>query len=151
MPGVFEDEQIASFHRDGFAYARGLFDVRETELLRRAMEEDPAVREHVLDRADGEGGATKIALWNRAGDSVYGLAARSERMVHTAQALLGGAVIIEIVFARQGIGRIAVEALRARDFPVAQGVILYTALAYVFVNLVVDLLYAVVDPRIRYD
>ena len=66
-------------------------------------------------------------------------------------ALLGGAVIIEIVFARQGIGRIAVEALRARDFPVAQGVILYTALAYVFVNLVVDLLYAVVDPRIRYD
>ena len=66
-------------------------------------------------------------------------------------ALLGGTVIIETVFARQGLGRIAVEALKARDFPVAQGVVLFVALIYVFVNLIVDLLYAVVDPRIRYN
>lgn len=66
-------------------------------------------------------------------------------------ALLGGTVIIETVFARQGLGRIAVEALKARDFPVAQGVVLFAALIYVFVNLAVDLLYAVVDPRIRYN
>jgi ABC-type dipeptide/oligopeptide/nickel transport system permease component len=65
-------------------------------------------------------------------------------------ALLGGAVIIETVFARQGIGRLAVTALQARDFPVAQGVVLMAALVYVLVNLGVDLLYAVVDPRIRY-
>lgn len=43
------------------------------------------------------------------------------------------------------------EALKARDFPVAQGVVLFVALIYVFVNLIVDLLYAVVDPRIRYN
>lgn len=66
-------------------------------------------------------------------------------------ALLGGTVIIETVFARQGLGRIAVEALKARDFPVAQGVVLFSALIYVFVNLLIDLLYAVVDPRIRYN
>lgn len=66
-------------------------------------------------------------------------------------ALLSGTVIIETVFARQGLGRVAVDALRARDFPVAQGVVLFVALIYVLVNLVVDLLYAVVDPRIRYD
>ena len=64
--------------------------------------------------------------------------------------LLGGAVIIETVFARQGIGRVAVFALQARDFPVAQGVVLFAALIYVFVNLGVDLLYAFIDPRIRY-
>lgn len=64
--------------------------------------------------------------------------------------LLGGAVIIETVFARQGIGRIAVSALQSRDFPVAQGVVLFAALAYVLVNLMVDILYAAIDPRIRY-
>jgi ectoine hydroxylase len=56
------------------------------------MEEDPAVRGHVLDRLDGEGRATRIALWNRAGDSVYGLAARAPRIVDTAERLLGGPV-----------------------------------------------------------
>lgn len=62
--------------------------------------------------------------------------------------LLSGTVIIESVFARQGIGRILVEALRARDFPTAQGTVLFIATIYVFVNLVVDLLYSVIDPRI---
>jgi len=56
------------------------------------MEEDPAVRGSILDRRDGEGRSTRIALWNRAGDSVYGLAARCRRMVDTSAALLGGPV-----------------------------------------------------------
>ena len=56
------------------------------------MEEDPAVRDSILDRRDGEGRSTRIALWNRAGDSVYGLAARCRRMVDTSAALLGGPV-----------------------------------------------------------
>jgi peptide/nickel transport system permease protein len=64
--------------------------------------------------------------------------------------LLGGTVVTETVFARPGIGRIAVLALQAKDFPVAQGVVLFVALVYVFVNLVVDVLYAYVDPRIHY-
>jgi peptide/nickel transport system permease protein len=63
--------------------------------------------------------------------------------------LLAGAVIIEQVFARQGIGRMLVTALQSRDFPVAQGGVLFVATVYVLMNLLVDLLYGVVDPRIR--
>ncbi len=62
--------------------------------------------------------------------------------------LLTGTVIIETVFARQGIGRILVEALQARDFPTAQGTVLFVAVIYVLVNLIADLLYGVIDPRI---
>ena len=65
--------------------------------------------------------------------------------------LLGGAVVIETVFARQGIGRLAIDAILAKDFPVIQGVVLFAAIVYVTVNLFVDLLYSVIDPRIRYD
>ena len=65
--------------------------------------------------------------------------------------LLGGAVIIEQVFARQGLGRMLVGALQSRDFPVAQGGVLFVALVYVLVNLLVDLLYGVIDPRIAVE
>jgi ABC-type dipeptide/oligopeptide/nickel transport system permease component len=63
--------------------------------------------------------------------------------------LLAGAVIVETVFSRQGIGRMLVEALQSRNFPVAQGGVLFVATVYVLVNLCVDLLYGVVDPRIQ--
>ena len=63
--------------------------------------------------------------------------------------LLAGAVIVESVFSRQGLGRMLVNALQSRDFPVAQGGVLFVATVYVLVNLVVDLLYGVVDPRIQ--
>ena len=53
--------------------------------------------------------------------------------------------------ARQGIGRMMVSALQSRDFPVAQGGVLFVAVVYVMVNLVVDLLYSVIDPRISVD
>ena len=66
-------------------------------------------------------------------------------------ALLGGAVVIETVFARRGIGRMAIDAILAKDFPVVQGTVLFAALVYLTVNLVVDVLYSVLDPRIRYD
>jgi peptide/nickel transport system permease protein len=64
--------------------------------------------------------------------------------------LLSGAVLTETVFAWPGIGRLIVESILARDYPVVQGAVLLTALSFVFVNLVVDLLYSVLDPRIRY-
>lgn len=64
--------------------------------------------------------------------------------------LLGGVVVAESVFAIPGIGRLTVEALQQRDYPVIQGVILVSSLAYVLVNLVIDLAYLVLDPRIRY-
>jgi peptide/nickel transport system permease protein len=65
--------------------------------------------------------------------------------------LLGGAVIIETVFSRQGLGRTLVDAILWKDLPLVQGAVLLTATMYMLVNLLVDLSYAVLDPRIRYD
>jgi peptide/nickel transport system permease protein len=64
--------------------------------------------------------------------------------------LLGGAVIIEIVFARRGVGSLTINAILQRDLPLAQGTVLIVAIVYIVVNLVTDLIYAVIDPRIRY-
>ena len=89
---IMTAEQRAEFERKGMTTVRGLFAPDEVALLREAMEKDPAVRDAILDRRDGEGRSTRIALWNRAGDSVYGLAARSRRMVDRAAELLGGPV-----------------------------------------------------------
>ncbi len=65
-------------------------------------------------------------------------------------ALLGGAVVTETIFSRPGLGRLAVEAILNRDFPLVQGTVLFAATTYVLVNLVVDVSYASLDPRIRY-
>lgn len=65
--------------------------------------------------------------------------------------LLSGAVIIETVFARQGIGRVVVDAILTRDMPVVQGGVLLLAAIFVLSNLAVDVSYAVLDPRIRYQ
>ncbi len=65
-------------------------------------------------------------------------------------ALLGGAVVTETIFSRPGLGRLAVEGILGRDFPLVQGTVLFAAATYVLVNLAVDVSYAVIDPRIRY-
>src|SRR5215831_4684237 len=64
--------------------------------------------------------------------------------------LIGGAVVTETVFAIPGVGRLTVDAILRRDYPVIQGVVLLFSFVYVVVNLVVDLTYTVLDPRIRY-
>ncbi|MBM3449504.1 MAG: ABC transporter permease [Armatimonadetes bacterium] len=64
--------------------------------------------------------------------------------------LLGGAVIVESVFGRPGIGQLAVQAILEKDFPVVQGVVLLTAVTYVIVNLLIDISYGWLDPRVRY-
>jgi peptide/nickel transport system permease protein len=64
--------------------------------------------------------------------------------------LLGGVVVTESVFNIPGLGRLTVDAVLARDYPTVQAVILLFSLAYVFINLVIDLLYTLLDPRIRY-
>ncbi len=66
-------------------------------------------------------------------------------------ALLGGAVIVESIFAWPGMGRLAYEAIQQRDLPTIQGTTLVFAVSFVLVTLVVDMLYVLVDPRIRYD
>ena len=65
-------------------------------------------------------------------------------------ALIGGAVVTESVFAIPGLGRLTVDAILRRDYPVIQGVVLLFSFIYVAVNLLVDLLYTLFDPRIRY-
>jgi peptide/nickel transport system permease protein len=64
--------------------------------------------------------------------------------------LLGGVVVTESVFAIPGLGRLVVDAILHRDYPIIQGVLLIFSAVYVFVNLAIDLLYVVIDPRIRY-
>jgi len=65
--------------------------------------------------------------------------------------LLGGTVFIESVFARPGLGHLAVAAISARDFPLIQGLVLFIAVFYVIVNLFVDIFYTIIDPRIRLE
>jgi peptide/nickel transport system permease protein len=64
--------------------------------------------------------------------------------------LLGGVVVTESVFGLPGLGRLIIEAATQRDYPVIQGVVLVTSFAYVVLNLLIDLSYAILDPRIRY-
>jgi peptide/nickel transport system permease protein len=64
--------------------------------------------------------------------------------------LLGGVIVTESVFAIPGIGRLTVDSILRRDYPVIQGIILVTSTAYVLINLAIDLLYTLFDPRIRY-
>ena len=63
--------------------------------------------------------------------------------------LLGGTSIVEIIFSYPGLGNLAVDAVRARDYPLIQGFVLWIALIYMAVNLIVDLSYDLIDPRIR--
>ena len=65
--------------------------------------------------------------------------------------LLGGAILTETVFSWPGLGSMMVRAIQARDYPLVQGGVLLIATTFVCVNLLVDLLYAVFDPRIRYE
>ena len=65
--------------------------------------------------------------------------------------MLGGAFVIEVVFAWPGVGRAVVEAVFARDFPVVQAGVVLAAVVFVVVNLLVDLTYGLIDPRIRHE
>jgi len=65
--------------------------------------------------------------------------------------LLGGAVLTETIFARLGIGQMYVEAVLQKDFTLVQGTTLFIALSYVVINILIDLVYVLIDPRIRYD
>ncbi len=65
------------------------------------------------------------------------------------KSILTGSMIIETIFSISGIGKIAINAIMVRDIPVIQGTVLYTAALFVFINLCIDLLYGVIDPRVR--
>jgi peptide/nickel transport system permease protein len=63
--------------------------------------------------------------------------------------LLAGSIIVETVFARQGVGQLAIEAILQKDYPLVQGIILLTAASYVIANLLVDISYGFLNPKIR--
>ena len=65
--------------------------------------------------------------------------------------LIGGSVVVEQIFALPGIGRLLVQAIMARDYPVVQGTMLLLGFAFVLINVAIDLIYTAVDPRVRYD
>jgi len=65
--------------------------------------------------------------------------------------LLGGAVVTELIFSWPGVGRLAIQAIYNRDFPLVQTIVLLSSLVFVFINLFVDILYCILDPRIRYE
>lgn len=92
MPSLFSAQQRLDFERDGFVVIRSLFDAEEIGYLRDAIETDPQLRESLYDRHDASGKATRMATWNHPGDSVYGLAARTHRVVDTMEDMLGGEV-----------------------------------------------------------
>ncbi|MFM7519796.1 MAG: phytanoyl-CoA dioxygenase family protein, partial [Planctomycetota bacterium] len=85
-------DQIAEYQREGYCIARGFFDRDEIDLLRRAAKEDRELDRHSFGRADGEGGTVRLSLWNHPGDGIYGMFARCQRVVRSAEALLGGEV-----------------------------------------------------------
>jgi hypothetical protein len=91
-PFLLTDEQAARYHQDGYVLVNGLFDAEETGLLRRAAKEDHELDRRAFGRADGEGGTVRLSLWNHPGDGVYGMFARCERVVRSAEKLLGGEV-----------------------------------------------------------
>ncbi len=90
--GPLTGQEVEAYRRDGFVLVRELFDAEETDLLRRAAKEDRALDEHSIPRADGEGGTVRLSLWNHPGDTIYGMFARCDSIVTSAEKLLGGEV-----------------------------------------------------------
>lgn len=85
-------EEQSAYERDGYYTVRKLFDAEEIALMREAIETDPALRGSLYDRGDKAGRTTRMATWNHPGDSVYGLAARTYRVVDRMEHMLGGEV-----------------------------------------------------------
>ena len=92
MPSLLTAAQRAAYERDGYILIPSLFDAEEIALLRGAIETDPQLQASLYNRNDASGKATRMATWNHPGDSVYGLAARSHRVVDTMEDMLGGEV-----------------------------------------------------------
>src|ERR1041385_5062279 len=86
------EAQIAQFHRDGYLIVRSLFDRDEAEIMRKTAKADQAFNQHAYKLQDGEGGVSKLVLWNKAGEDLYGTVARTERIVDAMERFLGDEV-----------------------------------------------------------
>lgn len=90
--GAIGDSEVRAYEEDGYVLVRGMLDADEVGLLGRAAREDRVLDEHSYGRADGEGGTVRLSLWNHPTDTIYGMVARSESIVNSAEKLLGGEV-----------------------------------------------------------
>jgi ectoine hydroxylase len=90
--GPLKSDVLSAYERDGFVIARRMFDSEEIDLLRRSAKEDRELDRHAFGRADGEGGTVRLSLWNHPGDTIYGMFARCESIVNSAELLLEGEV-----------------------------------------------------------
>jgi hypothetical protein len=90
--GSLQDEILKTYKDDGFVVSRGMFSGEEIGLLRRAAKEDRALDQHSFGKGDGEGGTVRLSLWNHPGDTIYGMFARCESIVNSAEKILGGEV-----------------------------------------------------------
>jgi ectoine hydroxylase-related dioxygenase (phytanoyl-CoA dioxygenase family) len=86
------DKELQDYRRDGYVMIRSLFDKEEIDLLHRAAVEDRELDKHSFGRSDGDGGTIRLSLWNHPGDNIYGMMARCNRVVNTAEKILEGEV-----------------------------------------------------------
>jgi len=89
-------EQLTSYKKDGYLLLKKLFDLEEIGKLKQAALADRELDKRSYGRADGEGGTVRLSIWNHPGNNIYGMFARSERIVTIAEELLQGEVIITI-------------------------------------------------------
>lgn len=90
--GTLTDEEVRSYREDGYVLVRGMLDAEEVGLLSHAARADRVLDQHSSGRADGEGGTVRLSVWNHPTDTIYGMVARSESMVNSAEKLLEGEV-----------------------------------------------------------
>jgi ectoine hydroxylase-related dioxygenase (phytanoyl-CoA dioxygenase family) len=89
---MLTQEQIDAYHLDGYIIAKAFLDAEEIDLLRRTAIEDRQLDQKAIGIADGEGGTVRLTLWNHPGNSIYGMIARSRRVVDAMEQLLDGEV-----------------------------------------------------------
>lgn len=90
--GIISNADVLSYHENGYLLVRGMLDAEEISLLGRAAREDRVLDQHSFGRADGEGGTVRLSLWNHPTETIYGMIARCESIVGSAEKLLGGEV-----------------------------------------------------------
>jgi peptide/nickel transport system permease protein len=118
-----------------------------TRMVRGSMLEE--IRQDYVRTARAKGLSERVVLLNHALRN--GLIPVLTVLGLQAGPLLAGAIVTETIFSWPGLGRLTFQAINARDYPLLQGCILAIALTYILINLITDVLYSVVDPRIRYD
>lgn len=129
------------------ALTLGAFPIANVARLSRAAMLD-ALGEDFVRTARAKGLAERVVVWRHAWRNAL-LPAVTVVGLQFGY-MLGGAVLVEVVFAWPGLGRFLVQAIASRDYPAVQGTVLLLAAGYVLINLTVDTLYAVLDPRIRH-